>query len=169
MLFSFCLHLGCMEFKFLSPEDAEEVSEYVHPIWVDTYAPIVPGGRERAERIFNEWVGPEKIRHDMANGHFFAYVMDGDQRVGLISAGVEGTDLEVSKLYIAPEFRHRNYGGDALEFMLEYGKEKGCKRAILEVNPRNEAALSLYRNHGFRPEGQKQHDVGYTQLMIAFL
>ena len=64
-----------MELKFLSPEDAEEMSEYIRPIWIDTYAPIVPGGRERAERIFNDWVGPDKVRHDMENGYFFAYVM----------------------------------------------------------------------------------------------
>ena len=158
-----------MELKFLSPEDAEEMSEYIRPIWIDTYAPIVPGGRERAERIFNDWVGPDKVRHDMENGYFFAYVMVDDERIGLISAGVEGDDLEVSKLYIIPEFRHHNYGGEALDFMLDYGKEKGCKRAILEVNPRNESAISLYEKHGFRPIGQKPHDVGYTQLMAAYL
>ena len=158
-----------MELKFLSPDNAEELSEYIHPIWVDTYAPIVPGGRERAERIFDEWVGPDKVREDMGRGYFFAYVLSDGERAGLISAGVEGSDLEVSKLYIAPEFRHHNLGGEALDFMLDYAREKGCKRAVLEVNPRNEAAISLYINHGFRPIGQKQHDVGYTQLMASFL
>lgn len=77
-----------MELEFLSPEDAEEISDYVHQMWVDTYSPIVPGGRNRAESIFDAWVGPDKIRRDMADGHFFAYILIDGQRAGLISAGV---------------------------------------------------------------------------------
>ena len=53
--------------------------------------------------------------------------------------------------------------------MLEYGREKGCRRAVLEVNPRNSAAISLYKGRGFRPVGLNMHDVGYTQIMAAFL
>ena len=157
-----------MELEFLSPKDAEGISEYVHKMWVDTYAPIVPGGRDRAERIFNEWVGPEKIRKDMENGFFFAYVLQDGERVGMISAGVQGRDLEVSKIYIHPDYRHLHIGGEALDYMLDYGKDKDCDRAILEVNPRNRAAISLYESRGFRPIGQNPHDVGYTLLMAAF-
>lgn len=77
--------------------------------------------------------------------------------------------MEVSKIYVDPEYRHHHIGGDALDYMLDYGREKGCKRAVLEVNPRNQAAISLYKGRGFRPVGLNMHDVGYTQIMAAFL
>ena len=64
-----------MEFKYLAAEDAEEASAFVHDMWVDTYAPIVLGGRERAENIFDDWIGPDKIRKDMSRGHFFIYIV----------------------------------------------------------------------------------------------
>lgn len=41
------------ELVFLTPSDASEASAFVRPIWIDTYAGIIYGGRERAELIFD--------------------------------------------------------------------------------------------------------------------
>ena len=79
-----------MEFEFLGPEDAVEISSYLHDMWVATYAPLLDGGMERAESIFPDWAGPERIRSDMASGLFFAYPKVDGKVIGLISAGKEG-------------------------------------------------------------------------------
>ncbi len=158
-----------MEFRILGKEDAEELSEYVHPIWVETYAPIIYGGMERAENIFDKWVGPDKVRKDMDSGHFYAYIMVDGERAGLVSAGKEGKDLEISKLYVAPEYRRRHLGLSALEHLMEIGRRDGCTRAVLEVNPKNEHAIALYRRFGFEEIDRKEYDVGYTLIMAVDL
>jgi len=158
-----------MEFETLSESDAEGISAYVHDMWVDTYSGIIIGGRARAESIFDNWIGPEKIRSDMRAGHFFAYLVTEGTRVGLISAGKEGDDLMISKVYIGPEHRRRGYATEAMEYIFDYGRQKGCSRAVLEVNPRNTAAISFYENIGFRGIGQNVYEYGYTTLMAADL
>ena len=158
-----------MEFRIVTPDEAESMSEYIRPIWIETYAPIVLGGRQRAESIFDDWVGPAKVRRDMEAGHFFAYIIKDGARVGLISAGKEGDDLLISKLYVDPEFRHNHIGREAFAYLLEYGRENGCKRAVLEVNPKNEAAISLYRKCGMEEVGKKQYEYSYTSVMAIDL
>ena len=157
------------ELVFLTPSDAPEASAFVRPIWVDTYAGIIYGGRERAELIFDDCVGPEKILRDMDDGHFFAYITDRGARVGLVSAGVHGRDLVVSKIYILPGSRRQGYGGYALRYMLEYGREKGCTRAVLEANPRNVPALRFYRKHGFDVIGTHDYECGPVYIMAAII
>jgi len=158
-----------MEFVIQGPDDAEEISKFVHDMWVETYAPIIIGGRKRAEEIFYDWVGPDKICEDMAAGHFFAYVVDGGKKLGLISAGKEGDDLDVSKIYVLPEARHRHVGSAAMNYMLDYGRRNGCSRAFLEVNPLNSSAIEFYRRMGFSIDSLKPHDVGYTLIMAIDL
>ncbi len=138
-------------------------------MWVDTYADIIYGGRERAELIFDDWVGVEKIKRDMAAGHFFAYITDEGARVGLVSAGKEGSDLVVSKIYIHPDHRRKGYGAFALGYMLDYGRKEGCSRAILEANPRNGPALDFYRKHGFEIAGTHAYEYGPVYVMALNL
>ena len=158
-----------MEFRYLTAEDAEEASAFVHDMWVDTYAPIVLGGRERAENIFDDWIGPNKIRRDMSRGHFFIYIVEEGKEIGLMSAGKEDDGLEISKIYLLPEYRGRGLGRKCMEFMMERGRELGCKRAYLEANHDNKNALAFYESLGFRQDGINQYDHSYTLVMAREL
>jgi ribosomal protein S18 acetylase RimI-like enzyme len=162
---------GSMELLMLGPDDAEELSEYARPIWLDVYSPLVDGGRERVEEFYDDWMGPGTIRRQMSEGFFFAYLMDGSKRLGFISAGIGGETLEINKIYIDPEARGKGYGSQALAYILGYGRENGCKKAVLEVNSKNEPAISLYEKNGFvRGERTSYVDskgrVSYTLQML---
>ncbi len=161
--------MASMEFRYLTESDAEEASAFVHDMWVDTYSSIVRGGRQHAEEIFDDWVGPKKIVNDISRGHFFAYMLVDGERIGLVSAGKEGPDFEISKLYILPEYRHGGHGLEALDFLLDKGRELGCRRAHLEVNQNNTQAIQFYEKHGFRTVGVNEYEHSCTLTMAVEL
>ena len=158
-----------MEFRYLTESDAEEASAFVHDMWVDTYAPIVIGGRQHAEDIFDDWVGPRKIVSDMSRGHFFLYLLEDGRIIGLISAGKEGDDLEISKIYILPEYRGKGLGQESLDFLLAKGRELGCRKAFLEVNRQNNPAIAFYSKNGFVPVGERVYEHSSTMVMAVEL
>ena len=62
---------------------------------------------------------------------------------------------EVHLLNIAVHLDHRQmgYGRQILEHVLEFAIEHQCRFVTLEVRKSNEAALALYRRHGFESVG----------------
>jgi ribosomal protein S18 acetylase RimI-like enzyme len=154
-----------MEFILADESDAEVISQFIHDVWVDTYAPIIIGGRVRAESIFDDWVGPMKIRSDMSHGYSFWFIWSGGERIGVISSGRDGDDYIISKMYMLPQFRGKGAGSEAMRFLLEDCRRSGCRRAVLEVNPRNYSAIEFYKSNGFEEVGRNQYVYGYTLLM----
>lgn len=61
-----------------------------------------------------------------------------------------GRDAFVDELYIEPEFRRRGLGRRAMEFVEKRAKEMGVNALHLEVDPKNEAALELYRQSAYQ-------------------
>lgn len=80
--------------------------------------------------------------------------------VGSVSGGVtdspelytRGRNCYVDGLYVVPERRREGIAGRLLEYMHEWGRERGCEYASLSVHVDNEAALSFYEDHGFEPK-----------------
>ena len=67
-------------------------------------------------------------------------------------------------LLVHPECRGRGYGELLCRFLLQAGKERNIARVRLHVDPKNEAALALYKKVGFAFDGTKRADgelVGY--------
>ena len=158
-----------MELSYIGPDGAGEFSEFLRPLWVDTHAPLINGGRKWAEFVFIRWGGEDRIRDDLSKGHFYAYIMINGEKVGAMSAGAEGEKLIVGRLYLLPEYRGKGIGTECLEYILDYGREKGCKVAELSVNPKNSNAISLYSKYGFKETSRKQNERGYTSIMTAEL
>ena len=154
-----------MDLRFITEDQAEEMSSFIRPMWVDLYTVL-----NRCDRSFTEarsvnWIGPDLIRDRIRNGFFYAYVLENGLVVGMMAGGVSGEDMVVSKVYIEPEYRGKGYGRECVCYMIEYGREHGCRRAILEVNPRNYPAQELYRSLGFVETGKNQYEAGFTIVM----
>ena len=61
-----------------------------------------------------------------------------------------GGDALIEDVYVAPEARRSGLGRSLVEHALDYARvERGCRRAELDVNEANEAALRLYESLGF--------------------
>ncbi|MBU7013255.1 MAG: GNAT family N-acetyltransferase [Theionarchaea archaeon] len=58
---------------------------------------------------------------------------------------------------IVPRHRRKGYATQLMEYALTVATEKGCTRAGLLVNPRNDAAVSFYDQMGFEKRWGRLH------------
>ena len=65
-------------------------------------------------------------------------------------------ELCINNLTVAPAHRRRRLGHGILRYLLESGREGGCRSAVLEVRPSNAAARRLYHAHEFRLLGRRK-------------
>jgi len=154
-----------MDLRFITEDQAEEMSSFIRPMWVDLYAVLNDCDREFMEKRSDYWIGKDLIRDRIRSGYFYAYLDDEGSTVGMMAGGISGEEMVLSKIYILPEFRGKGYGHGCVRYMLDYGREHGCKRAVLEVNPKNHSAIDMYREFGFAETGRIQYERGYTLIM----
>jgi ribosomal protein S18 acetylase RimI-like enzyme len=61
----------------------------------------------------------------------------------------------VDDLYLIPSARGSGTGSAVLDFALEQARLLGIGTLHLEVDPRNERAMALYRRRGFAENGRR--------------
>lgn len=62
----------------------------------------------------------------------------------------KGRDAFIDELFILPAFQGKGLGKAAVEFVSDQAKLSGVKVLHLEAEKKNERALALYRNNGFK-------------------
>lgn len=158
--------------KFISKgmDDAEELSEYLHPIWCEVFGPLMSPGE--AEYKFNSWYDPEGIRNMFSEGYEIGYIFEDDTRVGLYSYNIQDDGrFHISKLYLEKAYRGKGLGRRALEMMFDIARDSGCTEAYLEVYHSNTRAFEMYLKAGmtdytrYREEaGNGYYRDGYTMV-----
>jgi ribosomal protein S18 acetylase RimI-like enzyme len=79
---------------------------------------------------------------------FFALV--GNEAAGTVAmVRMEEDHFELAKMAVSPEFRGRKIGDALMLACIEFAVSRGAKSIILESNTKQEAAIRLYRKHGF--------------------
>jgi len=68
------------------------------------------------------------------------------------SAWTSALEAEVEDVFVVPEARRRGVGRQLVQFAIARAIERGCRSMGLNTNERNEGALALYRQLGFRAE-----------------
>lgn len=71
-------------------------------------------------------------------------------------------ELQINNLAVAPAFRRHGLATRMLAEALRIGAGAGCVTAWLDVRPSNEAALNLYRHHGFEVVQRRRRYYGDT-------
>lgn len=140
------------EIEIIGKDKAEELHEFAHPIWTEVFGPMIAGGEDETERIFESWQSADSIRRAMDDGFVYGYLIDGGRKAGYLAARVEREKLFISKCYLVKDERGKGLGSEMIGKMLEYGKEHGCTSAYLHVNTRNLRAIDAYERNGFRKQ-----------------
>jgi ribosomal-protein-alanine N-acetyltransferase len=76
--------------------------------------------------------------------------------LGYTCVWLRGDELKINNMVVHPDQRRKGLGRWLLGAVLEMGRRKGCKKAILEVRPSNTSARRLYGNSGFEEVGRLQ-------------
>lgn len=98
--------------------------------------------RSAANRDGSMGVDPETV---------FATVLIYDGETPVAHAALRRLDgeLEIKRMYVPPSHRGSGLATDLLGEMERLAREDGAKRLILHTGTRQEAAIALYKRHGF--------------------
>lgn len=82
------------------------------------------------------------------HANYFVCIQDG-KLTGYAGLWIFETIGHVVNMAVMPEFRRQNVASRLLVHLKKFGREMGVERFTLEVRASNEAAIGLYRSHGF--------------------
>lgn len=149
-----------MQLEPIVSAQAEELSAFAHPIWMEVFGPMLPGGNREAAYFADNWQSPAAIRQQMNEGLSYFYFRIDGQHAGYCAARPEGVSLFVSKLYLLPAYRGRGLGTAMIGQVLDWGKKQDLRRAYLHVNVHNARAIKVYRHNGFQVQEHVVTKVG---------
>ena len=128
-----------------------------HPIPVLRYADVrdLPA-LERLEALcFREHpYRPEFLRWILENPRAATLVwVDGGDVEGSVMVLLENGQSRILSIAVHPDRRRSGIGRHLLAAAERVSMERGATVARLEVSTRNDAAIAMYRSHGYRTEG----------------
>ena len=85
----------------------------------------------------------------------------GTMRIRYIIDG--GKVAKIERMAVLREFRGQNIGGRMMEYALDYLKEKGIEKAVLDAQ---EHAKKFYEKLGFKQEGEVFMEVGIPHVKM---
>ena len=110
--------------------------------WITEYFEVEEHDREILDNPFENVIKP--------GGQIFFAALDG-KIVGTTALIVSGEEtFELAKMAVAKESRGYKIGEKLMKTCLNYTKQVGRKKIILESNTKLTAAINLYKKFGFK-------------------
>ncbi len=135
-----------MDIRVLTPNDWEQFKQIrLQALQTDPQAFFVTYEKE-LETSDEEW--KNKLQKQT---HVYVGAFEGECTVGLAGAFTMDTPQEwvLISMYVNPEFRGRDIGGQLIRAIEDIVKEKGATRLSLLVNEHMTSAVRLYEKIGF--------------------
>jgi ribosomal-protein-alanine N-acetyltransferase len=104
-----------------------------------------------AEAFWSELAHPDSRCYLVAEGD-----PDGDDILGYAGLMASGTEADVQTLAVAPSAQGRGIGALLLQALVGEAARCGARSVLLEVRADNDAAIALYRRHGFERIGVRR-------------
>lgn len=75
-----------------------------------------------------------------------------DEIIGIGSTSRDGDEVSIFGFGLTPEFRGKGYGFDLLHLIVDYLRQSGLRKIVIEVDSNNTHAFKLYKKFGFQIE-----------------
>lgn len=110
------------------------------------------------EQPFSKQTYHHEIRHN-PHAYFFKLMLQ-DERMGFAGIQILLEMAEVITIGIDPQYQNQGYGQQLLRYLIDFSKQKQCKKLYLEVNVHNNKAIHLYEKEGFIVNRIRPHYYG---------
>lgn len=102
------------------------------------------------ESFWSELAHPESRRYLVAEAE------ESGELLGYAGLMASGTEADVQTVAVAPSAQGRGVGALLLRALVEEASHSGATSVLLEVRADNDAAIALYRRHGFERIGVRR-------------
>lgn len=154
------------------PEDAERLALVGKATFLESYAGLLPvtdilahSGQQHAAAVYAAWLADGRYRCLLAEAETGAapvgYLVLGPADLPLPDP--DANDLEIRRIYLLYRFKGCGLGRRLMEEATRWARQRGCRRLLLGVYSRNEAALAFYAKMGFTQVGERRFRVGANE------
>lgn len=155
-----------LSLKKAESADAKGIAELAGRIWRAHYPAII--GSAQVEYMLSAMHTPEKVREQMLKDQTFAFILEGDSRIGYIATSTpEAGELFIHKFYVDPQLQGQGIGKKVFQEILNLNP--GCSTIRLTVNRMNYKSINFYFKVGFVIEEVKDFDIGGGYFMNDFV
>jgi ribosomal-protein-alanine N-acetyltransferase len=81
----------------------------------------------------------------------------GERVAGFVAARLAADEMHINNVAVRDKYRRRGIGAALLSSVLKRGKQRGARKAFLEVRAGNIAAQALYLRQGFEMVGRRSN------------
>lgn len=152
--------------KFLlatTKNDFNAIAKLASIVWHEHYIPII--GKAQVEYMVAKFQTSEAMQQQANEGYQYYIIKYNNENVGYLSIKNSNDDLFLSKIYLLKEFRGKQIGKAAFNFIEEKAKEYQCKTISLTVNKNNKDAIKTYEKTGFKNVEALVMDIGNGFVM----
>lgn len=138
--------------------DFEGLYEFMKPLWLETYSPILP--EKQILFLLNKYFSKEGLAEYRGLGYRYFRI----EEAGVLVYVERETDVYMDKLYLLPSARGKGYAAFAFAEMSKLGKP-----VTLSVNQANTRAMKCYKKNGFSVIKEIAVDLGNGMVNYDYI
>jgi len=145
-----------------------EIQDIAARTWPAAYDAILE--QKQIDYMLDLFYNEEALLRQMATGHQFLLLMDGEAHVGFADYefNYEADTAKLQKLYVLPQTQGTGAGKMLLDAVIIAAQNAGQQRIILNVNKQNKAQ-DFYKKHGFSIIREEDIDIGEDFFMNDYI
>ena len=87
----------------------------------------------------------------------FALAVDENEVLGFCVLHQAADEAEIYQIAVRADRKRRGAGDMLMDAVLDHARKTGAVAVYLEVRKSNDAAIKLYKKHGFKSEGRRKN------------
>jgi len=158
-----------LQVRLAGADDAGRLALLGSATFLESYAHLLPvvdilahAAHQHSTGVYTRWL------EDPQCSCWIAEHLPGGAPVGYLMAtppdlpmpDLEADDWEIRRIYVLHRYQGAGLGHRLMDEVLRAARARGCRRLLLGVYSRNEAALAFYARMGFTQAGTRNFRVG---------